>query len=665
MNKGKILLITLAGMFAVSCATDAVDQTGSTAVLDASSAKKIINTSADAKSGELLLYVDESSVEQFANLTSGNTGISDFDAVAEEIGAVSVRPLFNLAVNGEAKRELGMDRWFVVNFSEDTDIDAVAEKFAKSAAVERVQFSTLLEAPKVQATPVSAAVAATRADQAYFNDPLLPMQWHYTNTGNKEITPIAVAGADINAIPAWDIVKGASNIIVAVMDEGVDYRHEDLKDNMWCNAAELNGEAGVDDDGNGYIDDIYGYNFVGDGEISLNQEGDSGHGTHVAGTIAAVNNNGIGVSGVAGGSGNGDGVRIMSTQIFSGDSGNSVAATADAAEYAADNGAVILQCSWGLPAGTVANDNTFKNGYYSAQYVAFQYFVSKKNHPALDGGLIIFASGNEGSASASYPGAFNEFISVTAVAADGLPAYYTNYDKGCNIAAPGGEYFRDVYTHYQDYGCVLSTLNDNQYGYMQGTSMACPHVSGIAALALAYAEQMGKTYTVDQFKTMLLTSVNNLNSKLTGGVSRIDPETQTEYTLDKYYGKMGTGTIDAFRALMSVRGTRCIPVVAGEENVIKVSSLYGDGATTLTKLEKIVIPDDVRARLGIKNETIFGDDLIFECANTGAGVIKLQLIAGGEQVGSGQSVGGMLIELELGLVAREGNAADAPIGGWL
>ena len=109
----------------------------------------------------------------------------------------------------------------------------------------------------------------------------------------------------------------------------------------------------------------------------------------------------------------------------------------------------------------------------------------------------------------------------------------------------------------------------------------------------------------------------------------------------------------------------CVPVVAGEENVIKISSLYGDGTTKLAKLESVIVPDDVRARLGIKNETIFGDELIFECANTGAGVITVQLIAGGDMVGSGQNTGGMLIEKEIGIVAREGNVVDEPIGGWL
>ena len=127
------------------------------------------------------------------------------------------------------------------------------------------------------------------------------------------------AGCDINLEPAWELCTGDPSIIVAVMDQGVMYGHEDLAANMWVNEAEKNGQRGVDDDGNGngYVDDIYGYNFAkGEGQISYWDAGNEGHGTHVAGIIAAVNNNGIGVCGIAGGSGNNDGVKIMCVQMI-------------------------------------------------------------------------------------------------------------------------------------------------------------------------------------------------------------------------------------------------------------------------------------------------------------------------------------------------------------
>lgn len=154
---------------------------------------------------------------------------------------------------------------------------------------------------------------------------------------------------------------------MAVVDEGVAYNHPDLAANMWKNEKEIPGN-GIDDDGNGYVDDVYGYNFsMDEPQISWNKlrasDGrtcDQGHGTHVAGVVAAVNNNNVGISGIAGGSGKGDGVRIMSCQIYSGGKNCTEEYLAKAIRYAADNGASILQCSWGYPAGGITSDKLYK-----------------------------------------------------------------------------------------------------------------------------------------------------------------------------------------------------------------------------------------------------------------------------------------------------------------
>ena len=705
MNKGKILMICLAGLFAASCAQDNVDQPVVSAP-EVAIAKKFVNTSSDAVAGKLLLYVDQ---EYVSTLEAANgsicTGVSAIDAIAEEIGATSINQLFNMKVNAELKRELGMDRWFTINFSDEVNVDEAAKALAASDAIRRIEFAKELKAPNVEEAKVVDldAFAATRSGE-YPNDPMFAGQWHYKNNGNpfdpagetKDddgnvveryytydqyvqdgfVHPYIIKGADINVVPAWELTKGNSSVIVAILDQGVDYTHEDLAANMWVNEAEKNGVEGVDDDGNGYIDDVYGYNFIDNPvEVAKNEEGKQipnpvlgqDHGTHVAGTVAAVSNNGIGVAGVAGGAGNG-GVRIMTLQILGGEHNTSDQdAAARAMEYAADNGAVIASNSWGNDPGAITTDNTYKVAM-SARYAAFNYFMKKKNHPALDGGIIVFAAGNEAAPMAGYPGAYNEYISVTALGPDGLPALYTNYGPGCNIAAPGGEYYVNQYGHAKETGCVLSTLPKNQYGYMQGTSMATPHVSGVAALALSYAEDMGKSYTTAQFKEMLLTSVSDLNADLAlyGKYS-----TSGEFVgLGDYYRNMGTGAIDAYRVLAAMRGITCVPAVAGVETVVNVMSLIADGETSLKISEDITIPADVRERLGIKNETIFGNDLIFTCEKTGTGVIKIGLVGGGDQVGGGNSMGGMRLEKEIAIIVRGSHEADpdgniSGTNGWL
>ena len=687
MNKGKVLLICLAGLFAAACAKDNVDQPAVSAP-EVAIAKKFVNTSSDAVAGKLLVYVDKECVSKLeAANGSVHTGVSAIDDIAEQIGATGIYQLFNMKVNAELKRELGMDRWFSIKFSEDVDVDEAAKALAASNVVRRVEFSKVCKGPEVGEPSLVDAdkVGATRAGAEFPNDARFAEQWPLLNNGNPNaptgvdkngnkyytyddflvdgfISPYIQKGADINVVPAWELTKGNNTVIVAVIDQGVDYEHEDLAANMWVNEDEIPGN-GIDDDNNGYIDDVYGYNFIDNprevvGEVNpISTDRDSekfdhaGHGTHVAGTIAAVTNNGKGVAGVAGGDGTeNSGVRIMVCQILGGEHNTSdFDAAARAMEYAADNGAVIASNSWGHDPGALISDNSYKMSM-SARYVAFNYFMKKKNHAALDGGIIVFAAGNESAPMPGYPGAYNEYISVTALGPDGLPALYTNYGPGCNIAAPGGEVFVNQYGHVKDTGCVLSTLPNNNYGFYQGTSMATPHVAGVAALALSYAEDLGKIYTTDQFKEMLLTSVYDINADLAkyakystaGDVVPLQP----------YYRQMGTGAVDAYRALSAVRGMICVPAVAGKETVVSIKSLVADGQTSFKMLEEIIIPDDVRKRLGIKDETIFGEDLIFTCANTGTGVIKLVMVGGGDQLGGGTSMGGMRLEKEIAIIVR-------------
>jgi len=577
---------------------------------------------------------------------------------AAAASSIDARPLFNSVPGKEAiEKKHGLDRWFVVSVPEGQTAEMFAAELQKSGDVLSIEYMSELTKPFVSDREFSVEETKAAVDPVKFNDPLFKSQWFLYNNGDKStFGNTTVAGADVDIRDAWSLCAGDPSIIVAVVDEGVKFTHPDLEANMWVNPREIAGN-GIDDDGNGYIDDVHGYNFAAKGEVSWGLAGDEGHGTHVAGLVAAVNNNGIGISSVAGGSGKGDGVRLMSCQIFSGTHRNDNAAVANAIKYAADNGASVLQCSFGL--GAYYSDKAFSESL-SAVKAAYDYFrdPANANCDAVDGNIVIISAGNDQNSRAEYPGAYRDFICVSAVAQDGLPGWYTNYGPGVNIASPGGDNAIGI--------TMLSTLpsestsDKSDYGFMHGTSMATPVVSGIAALGLSYAKQLGHHFTRDEYEALLLSSVNSIEPLLKG--TKYTPSGKS-YDLSMYKGgKLGTGVIDAWKVLMNVEGVPYTSVKVGQEASVDLKELFGEDAASLAWLGASA-SSAAKESLGLSADpTVEAGVLHINCSKAGCAVIEIKAIAGGSSLGTETEMGGKEFSRKMSIVARNEVSAN---GGWL
>ena len=550
------------------------------------------------------------------------SGAVALDEVLEAIDGYQLERVFPLDERTEARtREQGLHQWYVVRFGAGSTAEQVAQRMQALGEVQAVDFNrSIKRAYRTKATPLSverlaAAESATRATGA-MNDPLLAAQWHLINRGDQFCEgeqSKSVRDADVQCEGAWERSTGDEQVIVAVLDEGVFVDHPDLKDNIWINENEV-WRSHDDNDGNGYVGDRYGYNFVKNtGVITWNDAYDSGHGSHVAGVISAVNNNGVGISSIAGGDGSGNGVKIMVCQIFSGYTGSSSLAVVRAIKYAADNGAVVLQCSWGYVSGAANTYDWGEPGFASQEEwemgaplekSALDYFThnaGSANGP-IEGGVAVFAGGNESAPMAGYPGASEDYISVAATAADFTAATYTNYGPGTSVSAPGGD--QDYYFDYVDdehnygeVGCVLSTLpyhiSASGYGYMEGTSMACPHVSGVVALGISYAAQLRRHLTEKELRELLISTTTPIDDYQTGAktysryVADIGPIQPMQINLNAYRGQMGAGQVNADALLAAIEGAGrelSFPNLYIDQNgtVAVVPSRYFVGGEALT-----------------------------------------------------------------------------------
>lgn len=672
-NKQKFLI--LASLLLAACASDPLqespDAPGNAGEVIAA---KICNTSENAVRGTLIAKFTDDAIpvlEQAAakytatrsdgSKTMTRSGIETLDEILDDLRIASLERVFPQTEEHEARtREAGLHKWYVFSFDDDQDLDQAAERLASVAEISTIQFSAKRQRNfDGQAYPFrESAHGRTRSlIRSDFNDPNLFWQWHYINNADQAVATTARVGADINVAEAWKLTGGDPRIIVAIVDEGVKYTHPDLAANMWVNPSpspEYNNQ------------DIHGWNFAENCPISWDKvvttpsgkkEGDSGHGTHVAGTVAAINNNGLGVAGVAGGTGNSDGVRLMSCQIFSGQNSTSDLITSRAIKYAADHGASILQCSYGYEGANITSDRVYETTA-PMEIEAIRYFISQNNCPALEGGLAIYSAGNESKPFSGYPAGFRDCISVTSISPDYLPAAYTCYGPGCNIAAPGGE--TGGLSGGEKAG-VLSTIcsevSDADYGYMQGTSMACPHVSGVAALGLSYALAKGKRYTREEFISMLLTSVNDIDSRLEGTKT-----SSGKLILENYRGKMGTGLIDAYQLLMQIEGTPCLQIAVNKLELVTLTKHFGGSAQNLT-YTGVEIPADEMRKLGMETAPkMYNGQLMIKCTKPGVAHITVHAVGGGKRPGSESVMGGIEISKEFAVIVREAGSEN---GGWL
>ena len=607
--------------------------------------------------GQLLISLSEHAVKAL------NEGSFDSESIFEGLEGAQMSAVFPENVNAVARKH-GLHKWYSISFDSSVSVEAAALLLSKHAEIEAIEYNSILKAtfsPEsyeyVEGTATKSA--ASVSEDLPFNDFRLKDQWNLINDGSMTE---AVAGADVGVKNAWKLTAGDSRVVVAIFDQGIAINHPDLKSSLWCNNAEINGTDGKDDDGNGYIDDKHGYNFAEDkGKPSYGYNAD--HGTHVAGTIAATNNNGQGVSSIAGGTGVGDGVRIMSCQIFGKDGQQcSVAKVAKAFRYAADMGACIAQCSYGYTdmEGFSAEEITSWMEE-SLEYHAMQYFLDKANANcnALESNLAIFSAGNYNKAASLFPGAIKECISVTAFGPDYLPGGYSNYGAGCDIAAPGGDIVEgDPDSPRMILSTGVGSNNQMTYIYKYGTSMACPHVSGVAALGASYGLKIGKRFSAEDFKSRLLTSANDIDGYIRPDMTKLMVSGNDYVPVDIFCkkGKMGTGAVDAWKFLMALEGTPSYMTKPGQKLSVSLAEIFGADYGKYT----LEMSEESKQALGITDTPSVKDGkLELTCTKIGSGKILFKASIGKDDAG-------VIPELdyykEISIVSRPAVASN---GGWL
>ncbi len=401
--------------WAIAFLTTAIFCSSQVLAFDENSKKQTIRSEPEFVPGEFLVKLK--SVDALQTLNSLQNEVQTQDLESQ--------------LNAKIKKQIHGQNIIVIKKSMIQTNQSVIETLSQNPLVELVEPNYIYRA---STTP---------------NDPQFGNLWGLKNISQKDSSgSVGVQGIDIDAERAWDIQTGSSDIIVAVIDTGVAYDKEDLKENIWQNTAELNGKAGVDDDQNGYIDDVYGWDFASN---KANGMDDHGHGSHCSGTIGAKGNDGKGIVGVNWN------VKIMPLKFLSSDGGGTLEGAIEAIDYATKMKARIMSNSWG------------GGGESSLLREAIE-----RSHAA--GALFVAAAGNNGTdndTTPTYPANYQvpNVLSVAAIDNKGKLASFSCFGrKTVHVGAPGVNIYSTTTAGYDSWS---------------GTSMATPHVSGVAALVLA------------------------------------------------------------------------------------------------------------------------------------------------------------------------------------
>lgn len=396
------------------------------------------------------------SVSTHQHITPISTGIDSMDELNQRFNVLSVEKVLRTIIDTKTSKIAGrtkipnLSNIYKLKVEEDADIPSIVKEYEKDPLVEWAEPNYIY---KASVTP---------------NDPGLFSQWGLSK---------------ISASQSWDIERGNSSIVIAIVDTGVAWDHPDLANNIWNNTNEIPNN-GIDDDGNGYVDDVRGWDFVNSDNDPMD---DFGHGTHTAGIAAAVTNNSIGIAGLCWN------CKIMAVKALDNNGEGSEADLANAITYAANNNANIISMSW----GSSESSNLIKS--------AIDYAYDK-------GVVLVAAAGNDYSDFKTYPAGYDNVIPVGATDSSDTKASFSNYGSWVDVAAPGVDINSTVPTG----SCEL--CDSTGYTYLSGTSMATPFVAGLAGLILS----KNSSFNPEEIRSIIKSSTDNVSFDEYIGIGRIN-----------------------------------------------------------------------------------------------------------------------------------------------